>query len=60
MSATFPAKNYITGPIDTPSIFIIYVDMLIYYSPPHANVLSKCSCKLICGVKTMETHDNER
>ena len=32
--------------------------MLIYYIPPHANSTSKRSCKLIFGVKTVETHNN--
>ena len=34
--------------------------MLIYYIPPpeHASGASKCSCKLICGIKTMDTHGN--
>ena len=33
-----------------------YNDLL--YSPPHASSASKCSCKLICGIKTMDTHNN--
>jgi hypothetical protein len=33
-----------------------YVDLLS--PPPHARGASKHSCKLICGVKTTETHDN--
>jgi hypothetical protein len=34
--------------------------MLIYYFyiPSHTNGRSKCSYKLICGIKPMETHDN--
>ncbi len=33
-----------------------YVDLL--YQPPHTSGASKHSCKLIFGVKTVETHDN--
>ena len=33
-----------------------YVNLL--YPPLHASSASKHSCKLICGIKTMDTHDN--
>jgi hypothetical protein len=34
--------------------------MLIYYTPPppHASGASKHLCKLICGIRTMDTHNN--
>ncbi len=49
-----PSSTTLSSPLALLT-YLQYVDLP--YPPPHANVTSKHSCKLICSIETMETHD---